>query len=224
MNRAVIFDLDGTLVDSAPDIHASANALLRAMGYQPIAYDLLCSFIGNGIPKLVERVMRASHIEVTEARHAELTARFSALYAEKPAEKTTLYPGVLALLDSLRDRGFGLGICTNKAHGLTLKVLDGMGLGDRFGSVIGGDSLPVKKPDPAPFFACRDALGADEVVYVGDSETDAATAQAAGVPFALFTEGYRKTSVALIPHQVAFSDYGKLAPLLDALLEKEGVA
>ena len=224
MSRAVIFDLDGTLVDSAPDIHAAANALLRAMGYQPISYELLCSFIGNGIPKLVERVMRASHIEFTEARHADLTAQFAALYAEKPAAKTTLYPGVKELLDTLCGRGFRLGICTNKSHALSLQVLDGMGIAEFFGSVIGGDSLSVKKPDPAPFHACLKELGAEEVVYVGDSETDAATAEAAKAPFALFTEGYRKTPVALIPHSVTFSDWSALAPLLDALFEREGVA
>ena len=85
--KAVIFDLDGTLVDSAPDIAAAANALLRAMGYQPLALDIVRSFIGNGIPKLVERVMVASHIEHTPERHAALTGQFETLYADKPAEK-----------------------------------------------------------------------------------------------------------------------------------------
>ncbi|MFT7596603.1 MAG: phosphoglycolate phosphatase, partial [Paracoccaceae bacterium] len=83
--RAVIFDLDGTLVDSAPDIAAAANALLRAMGYQPLSLEIIVSFIGNGIPKLIEHVMHASYIEHTPDRHKALTDQFTALYADKPA-------------------------------------------------------------------------------------------------------------------------------------------
>jgi phosphoglycolate phosphatase len=222
--KAVIFDLDGTLVDSAPDIHASANALLRAMGYQPLPYELVCSFIGNGIPKLVQRVMVASHIDFTDVRHAEMTETFTALYAEKPAAKTTLYPGVLGLLDHLKAQGFGLGVCTNKNHALTLQVLEGMGITDYFGSIIGGDSLSVRKPDPEPFHECARQLGAKDVLYIGDSEVDAATAKAANVPFGLFTEGYRKTAVALIPHSFAFSEFSMLASLMDGIFHKDDTA
>jgi len=216
--KAVIFDLDGTLIDSAPDIHAAANALMRAMGYQPLAFDTVRAFIGNGIPKLVERIMRERDIDFTPERHAALTAQFQTLYAQKPAVKTVFYPGVPEMLATLRRSGFALGICTNKNLDLTLQVLDCMGISDLFGAVIGGDILPVRKPDPAPFFACKQGLGASDVVYVGDSEVDAATAKAANVPFALFTEGYRKTAVALIPHEVAFSDFAALAPALPALM------
>ena len=222
--KAVIFDLDGTLVDSAPDIHASANALLRAMGYQPLPFDVVCSFIGNGIPKLVERVMKASHIEVTPERHAEMTDTFAALYAEKPAAKTKLYPGVLDLLDNLKGQGYALGVCTNKNYALTLQVLDGMGISDYFTSVVGGDTLAQKKPDPAPFFECVKQLKADDVIYIGDSEVDAATAKAANVPFGLFTEGYRKTAVALIPNSFVFSQFSSLVPMLESVFLKESAA
>lgn len=218
--KAVIFDLDGTLVDSAPDIHAAANALLRAMGYQPLPLEMVVSFIGNGIPKLVERVMIASDIPVTAERHQALTEQFERLYAEKPAEMTVLYPGVLDLLKGLKKQGVALGVCTNKNLGLTNHVLEDLDIDTFFSSVIGGDSLPVKKPDPAPFAECARDLRADDCIYIGDSEVDAATAQAARVPFGLFTEGYRKTAVAAIPHSFAFSDFRAVAPMVDAAFPK----
>jgi phosphoglycolate phosphatase len=222
--RAVIFDLDGTLVDSAPDIHAAANALLRSMGYQPLSLDTVRSFIGNGIPRLVERVMRASGIPVDAARHADLINRFEMLYGAAPADLTVPYPGVPAMMEALAARGMKLGVCTNKNEGLSRQVLEGVGLSACFGAVIGGDTLPVRKPDPAPFHACAKALGAQSCVYVGDSEVDAATGEAAKVPFGLFTEGYRKTAVALIPHSFSFSDYAALPALVDAAFPKDSAA
>lgn len=222
--KAVIFDLDGTLVDSAPDIHAAANAMLRAMGYQPLSYEMVCSFIGNGIPKLVERVMRASDIPFTEERHKALTEQFAALYAEKPVAKSILYPGVREALENLVAQGVKLGVCTNKNHGLTMQVLEGLDILPFFNSVIGGDSLPVKKPDPAPFHACANELGCIEVVYVGDSEVDAETAVAASVPFVLFTEGYRKSPVSVIPHTIAISEFSSLNSALEALESQKPAA
>jgi len=214
----VIFDFDGTLVDSAPDIHAAANALLRSISVEPLSADTIRSFIGNGIPKLVERVMRHSGIRFSTERHDALTQQFLALYTEKPADLTVCYPGVRALLSTLAHRGVRLGICTNKNHALTLRVLDALDLGGYFGAVIGGDSLATRKPDPAPLFACRDALGGGDVIYLGDSEVDAATAVAAGVPFGLFSGGYRTSPVTDIPHDFVCSDFNAvLAELLQRL-------
>jgi len=221
--RAVVFDLDGTLVDSVPDIHAAANALLSWAGAEPLPLEQVQSFVGNGIPKLVERVMQARGIACCEARHLEFSERFKAFYAEKPAELTRLYSGVSDALNSLKDAGFKLGVCTNKAYDLTLRVLDGIGLEGCFDAVIGGDTLPEHKPSPAPLFACIALLGADEAIFVGDSEVDAATAEAAKTPFALFTEGYRKSPVAMLRHDVAFSSYAALPPVVPALFARQMV-
>jgi phosphoglycolate phosphatase len=222
--KAVIFDLDGTLVDSALDIQASANAMLHAIDLPPLSYDLICSFIGNGIPKLVERVMAASQVAFTPETHSQLTEVFTAHYTKNPADKTVVYPGVLALLDHLKSKGIALGVCTNKNHSLAVQVLDGLNIADYFASAIGGDSLPMRKPDPEPFFECARQLTAQDAVYIGDSEVDAATAQAAKVPFGLFTEGYRNTSVEFIPHSFAFSDFSTLASHLDAIFQTETAA
>jgi len=218
--RAVIFDLDGTLCDSAPDIHLTANAMLAQIGKNPLSLETICLFIGNGIPKLVERVMREVGIDFTTEKHAELSTIFEDIYTAAPAVKTCLYPGVRDALDLLKSRGYVLGVCTNKKHNITLRVLDGLQISDYFGAVVGGDSLPTHKPDPAMLHDCVRQLGGTEVWYVGDSEVDAETAVAAQIKFSLFTGGYRKSPVDEIPHQTRFTTFADLAGFLSAVGEK----
>ncbi len=217
--KAIVFDLDGTLVDSAPDLRATANALLRSMGYQPLSLEVVRGFIGNGVPKLVERVMRHSGIAFGKDRHAEMTASFEKLYTANPVEHTVLYPGVRDALEMLQRRGYALGVCTNKVHSITLRVLEGLKIDGYFGSVVGGDSLATHKPDPAMLHKCIADLGADHAVFVGDSEVDAATAQAANVRFAFFTSGYRKSPISEIPHDTRFSNFADLAGFLSTVGE-----
>lgn len=218
--RAIIFDLDGTLCDSAPDLRAVSNALLRSMGYQPLSLEVVRGFIGNGVPKLVERVMKVSDIEFTEKRHAEMTATFERLYIENPVAHTVLYPGVRDALDMLKSRGYVLGVCTNKVHGITLQVLEGLKIDGYFDAVVGGDSLPTRKPDPAMLLDCAKQLGGNDVWYVGDSEVDSETAVAAEMRFSLFTNGYRKSPVSEIEHTTRFSTFADLAGFLAAVNEK----
>jgi len=218
--KAIIFDLDGTLVDSAPDIHGSTNVLLRSLGHQPLSLETVRGFIGNGVPKLVERVMREVGIAFTPERHQELVATFQTHYTANPVVHTVVYPGVRDVLEVLRTRGYALGVCTNKVHAITLQILAGLRLDSYFDAVVGGDSLPTHKPDPAMLFDCIKQLGADNVFYVGDSEVDAATAVAAQVPFALFTSGYRKTPTRDIAHTTRFSNYADLAGFLSAVGER----
>lgn len=222
--KAVIFDLDGTLVESAPDIHAAANALLRAMGYQPLSYETVKSFIGDGIPKLVERIMRASDIEYEQERHAGLTATFVELYSRNPSERSELFSGALEVLTHFSKEGIVLGVCTNKNHDIAVQILQALGVEAFFDVVIGGDSLLQRKPDPAPLRECIRQLGATQVVYVGDGEVDAATAQAAEVTFALFTEGYRQSAVEDLPHDFAFGDYRNLLKFADGVFTTEKAA
>lgn len=209
---AVIFDLDGTLVNSAPDIQAAANRMLTDEGCDALDLATITAFIGNGLPKLVERVMAVRGLD--KARHGYLTARVSGFYATAASDLTVLYPGVRAALEALHAAGFSLGLCTNKPEEPARAILADFGIAHLFGAVIGGDTLAVKKPDAAPLLACADLLGAAQVIYIGDSEVDAATAQAAAVPFMLFTEGYRKSAVADIRHDVAFADFVELPGLV----------
>lgn len=206
--RAIVFDLDGTLIDSAPDIHAAVNAMLAGEGLTPLDLPTVISFVGNGLPRLVERVMGVRGIDAK--RHGDLTQVTLNHYNAASSDLTRPYPGMVAALERLQGEGFLMGLCTNKPEASARKILEEMDLTRLFGAVLGGDSLAVKKPDPEPLRAVFRTLGVESGLYVGDSEVDAATAEAAGVPFALFTLGYRKTPVAEIPHAHAFDDFTAL--------------
>lgn len=210
----VVFDLDGTLIDSAPDIHATVNAVLRLHGTAPLTLDQVRSFIGGGVDLLWRRVVGATGLPA-EA-HRDLVASFMTRYHDATA-LTRLYPHVTEALGMLADRGYPLGICTNKPLGPTRSVLDHFGIANLFGSVIAGDSLPQRKPDAAPLKAAFAALGADprapRGIYVGDSEFDAECAGRTGVPFLLFTQGYRHTALEKMRHAASFDDFAAL-PLL----------
>ena len=210
MQVAIAFDLDGTLVDSAPDLQAAANRMLAEIGRPRLTLPLVTSFIGNGVPKLVERCLVATG--GIRGLHAEALARFRAHYDAAPAELTRPWPGALDAARALASAGHPLGICTNKPEAPARKLLRLLGMDALFASVIGGDTLPEHKPQPEPLLRCIAELGGNPgaALYVGDSETDADTAANAGVPFALYTEGYRKRAVASFDAELTFDDWSAL--------------
>jgi phosphoglycolate phosphatase len=208
--QAIIFDLDGTLIDSAPDIRAAVNTMLQSLGEPPMPLPEVTSFIGNGLPHLVRLVMQARQID--PALHETLTKRTLAAYHTEETTLTVLYPGVRETLTALKSAGLRLGLCTNKPFAPTESILETFGLTALFDAVVGGDTLPQRKPDPAPLRHVITALKAREVLYVGDSEVDATTAQNAGVPFALFTEGYRKTPAPELGASLVFSNFAEFWP------------
>jgi phosphoglycolate phosphatase len=217
MTRAVIFDLDGTLIDSAPDIHAAANTLMERHGFEPFTPADTRSFIGSGVPHFITCCLTARGRAGDAALRARLIEEFIALY-ETAVNLTQVYPGVPDALMTLSTEPYALGLCTNKPVGPARAVLAHLGLDVHFPVVIGGDSLSVRKPDPAPLRAAVAGLGARDVVYVGDSEVDAETAARAGLPFALYTEGYRKGPVERIAHDRAFADFTELPGIVADLL------
>ncbi|MCB1388735.1 MAG: phosphoglycolate phosphatase [Rhodobacteraceae bacterium] len=210
----LVFDLDGTLIDSAPDLHAAANRVLAEWGAAPLDLPTVKRFIGNGIPALVGLVRQARGLP--EEEQPLMTARMFAHYTAAPAVLTRPFPHVIPVLQRLVAQGARLGLCTNKAEAPTLGILTALRLERYFDTVIGGDTLPQKKPDPEPLLAAFDGLGGPGI-YVGDSEVDAECARRAGVPFALYTRGYRKTPVEALPHRVAFDDFTALPGLLAAM-------
>ena len=218
MIRAVIFDLDGTLVDSAPDLHAAALALLEERGAEPVTLAQIHGFVGNGIPKLVERCLEAGGAPAKGPALAKAVARFKKHYGAAPALLTHAYDGVEAMLGALSARGLLLGVCTNKPEALTRAVLAGVALDRHLRATVGGDTLKVMKPDPEPLRHAAHLLGVaiDEALYVGDSETDADTAAAAGMAFALYSGGYRKRPLDLFEDCFVFHDFAVLARYVEA--------
>ena len=210
MTRALVFDLDGTLVDSAHDIHAGVSAILAEDGLPPLSFDTVRGFIGGGVPVLITRVIRALNLPEDPARHEDMAARFIARYEHDPGGLTRPYPGVEAALDAL---DLPLALCTNKPEGPTRALLAQLGWADRFRILVCGDTLPVRKPDPAPLNHAIAQIGAP-ALFVGDSEVDAETAARAGVPLLLFTQGYRKTPVTDLPHHAAFDHWDDFAALI----------
>jgi len=211
--RAVVFDLDGTLVDSAPDLHAAAARMFEEKGLAPLSLAEVRGFVGNGIPKLVERCLAAAKQPAKGRALAQAVDRFKELYGAAPAALTRPYDGVEAMLGALSARGLLLGVCTNKPEALTRQVLEGVALDRHLRAVVGGDTTNAMKPDPAPLRHCLKLLGAgpEETLYVGDSEIDADTAAAAGLGFALYSGGYRKRPLALFEDCFTFHDFARLA-------------
>ncbi len=211
----IVFDLDGTLIDSAPDIHGIANMLLEQEKKPGITLLQTREFIGNGAAVFVQRLRDAAGIDDSE--HVRVYNAFVAAYNDA-VTLTEIYPGVVEALEALRAAGHSLGICTNKPIQPCKSVLQHLDLEKYFDTVWGGDSLTVHKPDPTPLHAAFDALPVGPRLYVGDSEVDAETAERAIVPFLLYTNGYRKSPVARIPHRAAFDNFADLPALVEQTL------
>ena len=216
---AIVFDLDGTLISSVGDLHAAANRTLADVGAGALTLDQVRGFIGNGVPKLVERVMRAANLPVSPDNRADMTARFMAHYEADPVSLTTVFDGAREALEACRDQGHKLGICTNKPQRPAEIVLDLLGLAPLFDVVVGGDALPTRKPDPAMLHHALNLLKCDQTLFVGDSEIDADTALAAKVPFALYTEGYRKRSLDQMNALFSFEHFTEFTSLIARTLK-----
>lgn len=212
--KAVVFDLDGTLIDSAPDLHAAAVHMLKALDAQPIGLDRTVSFVGNGVPNLVRLCLEDAGIP-DDLFEAALRL-FEDYYLAHPTAQTVLYPGVRGLLASLSDHGIPVGLCTNKPSAMTERVLADLSLDSAFQAVVAGDTLPSRKPDPAPLLHALALLGVsnEDGVYVGDSVVDAETAGSAAVDFALFTGGYPKGGEDAFPTVLRFDDVAVLQRFL----------
>lgn len=216
----VVFDLDGTLIDSAPDIQAAVNRVLEKHDIPSLSLDRVRSFVGGGVDVLWQKIIAATGLPADS--QGEMVGDFMSLYDSANA-LTRPYPGVIQALQLLAERGHPLGICTNKPGRPTAAILEHLGLAEFFLTVVGGDSLPEKKPDPAPLRAAFERLGADPRnpggFYVGDSEYDAQCANRMPAPFLLFTQGYRLTPVEELPHLVAFDEWSELPAIIARLTE-----
>jgi phosphoglycolate phosphatase len=190
--RAVLFDLDGTLLDTIADLADAANLMLAERGSAPRSQEEIHGFVGKGIAKLVYRSLSEGRAPASEAETAAALEAFRRHYARVNGRRTRLYPGVPELLATLAARGLKMAVVTNKATAFTLPLLAQFGIAPYFGATVCGDTLPVRKPDPAMIEHACDQLGikSEESLMIGDSANDALAARAAGAPVLLVTYGY----------------------------------
>jgi len=188
----LVFDLDGTLIHSAPDLHAALNRVLGEAGRDAVTLDQVTRMIGDGVPTLVQRGFDATGGPPDDPR--PWLERFHVLYGRDSATLTTLYPGVMDTLEALATAGHRMAICTNKPIEPTRAVLRSFGLARFFAAIAGGDSLPVRKPSPGHLLGTLAMMdtGPERAVMIGDSPNDVATALNAGIPVIAVAYGYRR--------------------------------
>jgi phosphoglycolate phosphatase len=217
----VVFDLDGTLVDTAPDLCAALNHALEVLGRPGVPADDVRHMVGHGARKLLERGLAATGEVSPELVEAGVPS-FLDYYAANIAVGSRPYPGVEAALDVLAAAGCRLAICTNKPAALSAALIAALGWGGRFAANLGFDSVPAAKPDPGHLFATIAAAGGDagSTIFVGDSITDTTTARAAGVPVVAVSFGFSDRPVAELGADLVIDDYAALVPALRRLMAR----
>ncbi len=198
--RILAWDLDGTLIDSAPDIATAVNRVLAENGCTTFALHEVRTMIGGGVPRLIARALARGGGHGPRPDPEGLAARFVALYSEHATRETRLFEGAAAVLDTLAEAGYRHALCTNKPAAVSRQILAHFDILDRFDALVGGDTTPYKKPHPAPLEACLEQTGAgpDDAVMIGDSPADFELARTAGVPVILVTFGYSQVPVAAL--------------------------
>lgn len=219
--RCVIFDLDGTLADTSGDLIGAANATLSHFGHPPQLVrggDDAVAFAG-GRAMLRLAATRLGLPDADALAEAGYPVLLEA-YGDAIDTHTVLYPGAMAAVERLRARDVAVGICTNKPEGLAEVLLQRLGIRDAFASMIGADTLPVRKPDPAPLFLAIDQAGGDaaRACLIGDTVTDRETARAAGVPSVLVTFGPTGRDVSQLSPEALLDDYEALDRVVDRLV------
>lgn len=209
----IAFDLDGTLVDSAPDLIGTLNVILNQEGVAPLPLDEARPFIGHGARRLIERGFAAQGQPLAADRIPELFDRFIAHYNQHSADLTRPYPGVIESLTQMKAAGAKLAVCTNKLTGLSTPILEKLDLARFFDAVVGADSAPAPKPDPRHLIFAVEAAGGriERAVMVGDASTDAGAARAAKAPLILVSFGYTEIPAAELAPDILVDHYDQMA-------------
>ncbi len=213
---AIVWDLDGTLVDSAPDLASALNTVLDKRGFFSHSIDVVRTMIGNGVPKLVERGFNAVGMRLEPTQLDELVAMFVKEYRACAIDQTRPYPGIVEALQKIQAMNIPMGVCTNKPEGLTTQILEGLGLATYFSSVVGGDTTSTRKPDPQPVLACLRGLVSEPAssLMIGDSIHDVHAAHAAGVVVGVVPWGYRSAPVEELGADFVLRDLAGLPGLI----------
>jgi phosphoglycolate phosphatase len=216
----VVFDLDGTLVDTAPDLVATLNVIFAREGLPPVAYDAARNMVGGGARLMIERGLAAEDRKLAASEVDRLVRDFIDYYAAHIADHSRPFPGLMAALDELGTRGCRFAVCTNKLEWLSVRLLDALGLSERFVAICGADTFGIQKPNPELLRRTIVRAGGqmDAAVMVGDSISDIATARAAGTPVIAVDYGYTETPVGELGPDRVIGALGDLPGMVFELL------
>jgi phosphoglycolate phosphatase len=214
--KVIVFDLDGTLADTAPDLAAALNHSLVALGRPAVPPQSVRHLVGHGARALLRRGLAASG-EAPEELVELGFPLFLDHYGAHICDGTRPFPGIERALAGLAEAGAALAVCTNKAEALTLKLLAALGWNGRFDAIVGGDTLPVRKPDPAPLLEAIARAGGGRAALIGDSITDADTARAAGVRFVAVSFGFSDRPVEALGADAVIHSFDELTAALARL-------
>ena len=217
--NAVIFDLDGTLIDSLPDIRTSLNSVLTDYGYQSISITEVKNMIGRGSEILLKEAFQHAGAKMDSKTLASCVKSFTSHYERNPISQTTVFPGTLLALQTLSTKGIRMGVCTNKPHAIALTILKSLNLDKYFPVCIGKGKLPHHKPDSRHYNCVAAGLNVkpQETLYVGDSETDVKTARNAGVPIILVSHGYSKKPANTLGGDLLINHFSEMPNAIDKL-------
>jgi phosphoglycolate phosphatase len=216
----IVFDLDGTLIDTAPDLVATLNVVFEREGLPPVPYATARNLIGGGARAMIARGIKAEGRSVTPERLEQLFADFVAHYTEHVADLSRPFPGLIGALDTLSQRGHRFAVCTNKFERQSLLLLNQLRLADRFDAICGQDTFGIPKPNPEILHRTIAAAGGapQHAIMIGDSETDISTARAAGIPVIAVDFGYSERPVAEYGPDRLISHFNQLPGQIAALL------
>lgn len=206
----VVFDLDGTLVDTVPDIAAALDIALARFGSSATSPNEAAAMMGDGLSAFFWRAIVAKRLNLAAKQAAEAQQQFLAAYKKTPAERSEIYPGIPKLLDDLHREGVNMAVCTNKIEPIALTILDQLNLRRYFGAIVGSSEDRPKKPDPSPLLEAIAGAGGNRAraVMIGDSGADSGAAIAAGIPAILVSYGYSPVPVrSLIGHSYVDTAY-----------------
>lgn len=216
----IVFDLDGTLVDTAPDLVESLNHTIAAVGLHPVTYDDLTHLVGQGARTMIERAFTLRGQPLEPESLPALLDRFISHYAANMPGASQPFPGLVDALDRLSADGFVLAVCTNKMESLALPLIEKLGLPDRFAAITGGDTFAVRKPDPGHLTGTILKAGGavDRAVMIGDSINDILAARNAAVPSIAVPFGYSDEPVETLGADRIIRHFDELTPSLIAEL------
>jgi len=221
-DATIAFDLDGTLVESAPDLIGAINSVLVAESYRPLAYEQGRPFVSRGARWLLQHSLELAGAQDPPARAAGLFGNFITYYSAHIADETRPFPGAVAALEILQAAGAKLVVCTNKPTELSRSLLNKLGMAELFDGVVGIDAVTAPKPDPAHVIEAVKAVGGDlsRTIMVGDADPDAGAARSAGTPLILVDFGYSEVLAAELAPDILLHHYDELVGACVCLLDR----